>query len=248
MKPKIKNIIKGIIVSILLVALCVTNKVYAVDYIEESSNSLIQWAMETDAENDTYYNINVNDETYAAHVYTFNGDQEWTSNKVFGLTSDCASSPSVYAKHMVIVIVRGNLTIGSGVTVRPEYNTTYGGPKGFFLFVTGDLVNNGLIDQNHGALTPGQNVYLWRGTDGNYEEFTVPAQGAQGGERRICHGSYTGGKVGYSGQGRQTGGGAAAGCWGVSAWAESGDGAYGTSYSGGAGSGGGDKGYGAKVI
>ena len=245
MKPNIKKLMKGLLLFVLYVLVSFSTKVLAVDYIEDSSNSLIQWAMETNAENNTYHNITVNGVTYGAHVYTFDEDQEWTTNQVFGDTADCASSASAYAKHMVVVIVRGNLTIASGVTVRPAYNTTYGGPKGFFLFVRGNFVNNGLIDQNHGALAPGQEVYLWRGDNGNYDPYTVPTQGAKGGEKRTCNGTSSGGKAGYDGEGRQTGGGAAAGCWGVSANAASGTGAYGTSYSGGAGSGGGDKGYGA---
>ena len=134
---------------------------------------------------------------------------------------------------MVVVIFKGNLAIAQGVTVRPAYNTTYDGPKGFLLFIKGDFVNN------HGAVTLGKDIYLQRGDDGNYEDYTVIAQGAQGGERRIYHhGGSSGGKAGYAGEGRQTGGGAAAGCYVISDWAGSGDDIYFTSYSGG----GGDKG------
>ena len=41
---------------------------------------------------------------------------------------------------MVVAIFKGNLAIAQGVTVRSAYNTTYGGPKGFLLFIKGDFV------------------------------------------------------------------------------------------------------------
>ena len=55
---------------------------------------------------------------------------------------------------MVVIIFRGNFTITQDVTVRPEYNTIYGSSKGFFIFVKGDFVNKGTIDQNHSS-------YFW---------------------------------------------------------------------------------------
>ena len=117
---------------------------------------------------------------------------------------------------MVIVKVNGDLTIASGVTVQP-YSNAYGGPKGFTLYVTGKLTNNGTIDNTHGAKAEGQDVYLWKNADGTYEY--VPA---------------VGGAKNTSGTGRQTGGGGTGG----STAGKPGAGSSGTSYSGGTGGGG----------
>ena len=58
-----------------------------------------------------------------------------------------------------------------GVTVRPYYDELYGGPKGFTMYVTGKLENNGTIDNSHGAKAEGQDVYLWKNADGTYVRF-----------------------------------------------------------------------------
>ena len=69
------------------------------------------------------------------------------------------------AQNMVIVKVKGDYTVNSGVTVGPYYNETYGGPKGFLLYVEGKLTNNGTIDNSHGAYAVGQDVYLYKNSD-----------------------------------------------------------------------------------
>ncbi len=135
---------------------------------------------------------------------------------------------------MVVVKVNGNLKINSGVTVKPYY-TNYGGPKGFTLFVSGKLTNDGIIDNSHGAKTPGENVYLWKNEDETYEY--VPAVGARGGSAKTAYQNVVNGNAGASGNGRQTGGG---GTGAGRSWEQSaniGAGGSGTSYSGGAGSG-----------
>ena len=129
----------------------------------------------------------------------------------FGDENDVATENG-YAQNMVIVKVNGNLTINEGVTVNPYY-TEYGGPKGFTIYVTGKLINNGTIDNSHGAKAEGQNVYLWKNSDGTYEY--VPAEG---------------GIKNTSGENRKTGGGGTGGYG-----SDPGDGASGTSYSGGTG-------------
>ena len=188
-----------------------------------------------------YYTATVNNESYRAHVYTLDGNQTFTSNMTFGDKYD-AGDDSTNAKEMVIVKVNGDLTINSGVTVGPYYSD-YGGPKGFMLYVTGTLTNNGTIDNSHGAKAKGQNVYLYKNADDSYEY--VPAEGGIGADKRT--GSTTNSTVvfaGYSGYAsdiaRGTGGGASGGLYinynqpetGVS-----GAGSRGTSYSGGSGGG-----------
>ena len=176
-----------------------------------------------------YYYFVANGEKYPVHLYTYDGNQVFTENQTFGNEDDVGANGK-YAQNMVIVKVNGNLTIKDGVTISPYY-TNYGGPKGFTLYVTGTLENNGTIDNSHGGFAEGQNVHLWKNTDGTYE--TVPALGASGGSRK-CDDYYGSGSTGYSGAGRQTGGGGSGkdirGC--------SGNGGRGTSYSGGAGGGG----------
>lgn len=176
-----------------------------------------------------YYTFEVEGETteyYDIHLYNIEGNQEWNENQTFGDAEDVGTKED-YAQNMVIVKVNGDLTIGEGVTVAPYY-TEYGGPKGFTLYVTGKLENNGTIDNSHGAYAKGQNVYLWKNADGSYE--TVPAVGAVGAPRLTSDG---GGNTGKSGENRQTGGGGSGGSW----WADgrSGSGGTGTSYSGGSG-------------
>ena len=189
---------------------------------------------ETGEYNDT---ITANGESYDAHVYNYKGNQEWTTSTVpnggiFGDDSDIGTA-STNATKMVIVKVDGNLTIGEGVTVLPKY-TNYGGPKGFLIYVTGTLTNNGTIDNSHGAKAVGQAVYLWQNatftSDANKFEV-VPAVGATGGVG-VKNGS---GLSGNPGSNRATGGGGSG--FARSTASLSGNGGTGTSYSGGTGSG-----------
>ena len=150
-------------------------------------------------------------------MITLDGNQHFTENKTFGDAYDVGTKDT-YAQNMVIVKVNGDLEIDKGVTVAPYY-TEYGGPKGFTLYVTGKLTNKGTIDNSHGAKAEGQNVYLWKNTDGSYEY--VPKAGAS-----INNSSTP--APGRTGTGRQTGSGGNA----ISHW-----GSAGTSYSGGSGAG-----------
>ena len=178
------------------------------------------------------YTIKVKDETYPVHMITLDGNQHFTENKTFGDAYDVGTKDT-YAQNMVIVKVNGDLEIDKGVTVAPYY-TKYGGPKGFTLYVTGKLTNKGTIDNSHGAKAEGQDVYLWKNTDGSYEY--VPAVGAAGAASQSNSGS---GNPGFNGTGRQTGGGGSGSVYHArGSYASSGTGGPGTSYSGGVGSGG----------
>ena len=183
----------------------------------------------TKVKNDGYYTFAVNDEVYKVHAYILNGNQTITTNTVYGDEHDVGSAEG-YAKNMVVVKVNGDYTINSGVKVEP-YSNAYGGPKGFLLYVTGTLTNNGTIDNSHGAYAEGQNVYLWKNSDNTYEMINKSGASGAGG----IVGRNTG-ATGSSGTGRQTGGGGSGGAYFGN---RSGSGAAGTSYSGGSGGGGG---------
>ena len=150
---------------------------------------------------------------------------------------------------MVIVKVNGDLTIESGVTIAPYYNT-YGGPKGFLIYVTGTLTNNGTIDQKHGAKAIGENVYLWKNTNDEYE--VIPAIGGAGGDKiSPSEGTKTNGNVGKDGSTvatRALGGGGSGGQVYVAKGSATGAGSAATSYSGGTGGGGIADGNGGKKI
>ena len=157
------------------------------------------------------YQPMINNISYILDVIVLNGNQTISSNTNYGTLDDCASGTdaSQMAKRMVAVKVNGDYTVNSNVTVGPTYNETYGGPKGFLLYVTGTLTNNGTIDNSHGAYATGENVYLYKNLDNTYEY--IPNVGA---------GSKTNGA---SSNKRATGGGGSA------------NGGSGTSYSGGSG-------------
>ena len=190
------------------------------------NDSILGYISDTGLKNDSIVEIKTNGETYTAHLYVYEGNQIFSEDKVYGDASDVGTE-TTEASNMVIVKVNGDLTINEGVTVSPYY-TEYGGPKGFTIYVTGTLTNNGTIDNSHGAKATGQNVYLWKNSDGTYEY--VPAVGATGGT-----GTGTNGIEGTSGIGRQTAGGGSGSSWSSG---ELGAGGTGTSYSGGTGGGG----------
>jgi len=135
------------------------------------------------------------------------------TNTTFGTEEDVATA-SEYAKNMIVLKVNGNLTIAEGVTLTAYTSKNgYGGPKGMTIYCTGTITNNGTVNMTaRGAKAVGQNVYLWKNTDGSYEY--VPEDGSEG-----------------NGVDRATGKGAKGSGGG-------GEGAIGTSYSGGAGGGG----------
>lgn len=84
------------------------------------------------------------------------------------------------AANMVIFKVNGDLTINSGITITGCKSASgYGGTKGFMIFCTGTLTNNGAISMTaRGAKAAGQNVYLWKNNDNSFEY--VPVLGGSG--------------------------------------------------------------------
>lgn len=202
------------------------------------NDSLIGYIRSNEFNNNSYNDITINGEIYKTHIYSFSGDQQWTSSMTFGDANDIGTQ-TTYAQNMVIVKVNGNLTINSGVTVS-TYSSIYGGPKGFLLLVTGTITNNGTISATaKGAYAQSQNVYLWKNSNDNYE--FVPAIGALGGAGTTAYRTLINGNKGIDGTMRQTGGGGS-GCNGniadYSHTSYVSRGGNGTSYSGGSGSGG----------
>ena len=180
------------------------------------SPSLLIATKEAIMKNDTRYRLSIKDEEYRIHSYIEYNDLILSQNTTFGDSGDVGTA-SEYAKYMVLLKVNGNLTINNGVNLT-TYGTSYGGPKGLLLYVTGDLENNGTISMTaRGAKAQGQNVYLWKNADSTYEY--VPINGAN---------------RSTSGTARQTGGGGN----GRGNGASPGLGSAGTSYSGGTGGGG----------
>ena len=184
-----------------------------------------------------YYYFSIKDEFYPVHLINYDESQEWIENQTFGDSTDVGSE-NKEAYNMVIVKVNGDLTIGDGVTISPIAG--YGGPKGFLLYVTGKLTNNGTISSTgKGAYAEGENVYLWKNVDGTYEY--VPAKGATGGLGTSTSSDVgINGNSGTNGENRQTGGGGSGGNT-YSSYSSSatigGAGSSGTNYSGGAGGG-----------
>ena len=187
-----------------------------------TANSLLKAIGDNMFENDSYEKIQVDgvngSEIYQVHVYNFNGNQTWNENKTFGTESDVSTTVNgtrQYAKNMVVVKVNGDLTIDNGVNVGPYYNSTtgYGGPKGFMIYVTGTLTNNGTIDNSHGAYAVGQKVSLFKNANSSFEFVPDVGDGSQ----------------------RATGNGAGGYNWNSGAASQGGTG---TSFSGGAGGGG----------
>lgn len=207
-----------------------------------SANSLID-AVENNDLKTGLYNVTVSDETYNLRVYSFDKDLKLSTNQPFGTQKDVATS-STYAQNMIVLKVDGDLTIDENITLT-TYGNAYGGPKGFFIYCTGTLTNNGTISMTaRGAKAEGQNVYLWENAqyeteDKKYEY--VPAVGGSGGPGQYA-GPYTYGNkwgiTGTAGTNRSTGGG---GSGRAASGGGSGSGTSGTSYSGGTGGGAGNQ-------
>lgn len=226
------------LIVILIVFFVEKNTIKAIEYIEMESTSLINWGIGNNNLEEGYYKVKVNDIVYPIHLYVYEEDQKWTKDMTFGDSNDIGTS-TTDASHSVVVLVKGNLTIDSGVTVTTA-RSNYGGPKGLFLFVTGTLTNNGAITMTQrGAKAVGENVYLWKNIDETYEY--VPATGASGGAARTGKGGISTAYTGYTpaaANNRKTGGGGGGGMIANGKSTTSGAGGAGTSYSGGAGGGG----------
>ena len=103
----------------------------------------------------------------------------------FGNSEQDVATKDEDAKNMVVLKVNGDIIVNSGVTVTSvKSKEGYGGPKGFFIYCTGTITNNGEISMTkRGARANGENVYLYKVVEDNKFEF-VPAFGGDG--RRRC--------------------------------------------------------------
>ncbi len=212
------------------------------------ANSIIKGAEQIEETN--YKSINVNNEAYIVNAIVYNGDlildgnieiQDSTLNNnvyEFGNKFVDVAKKDKYARSMVILKVKGNLTINEGVTLTVcKSDDGYGGPKGLLIYCTGTLTNKGTISMTaRGAYAKGQNVYLWQNEDGNYEY--VPEIGANGGASyRVGRYTTRDGNRGNDGTNRSTGGGGTGSGRSYFNGFSVGTGGRGTSYSGGSGSG-----------
>ena len=90
------------------------------------------------------------------------------------------SNGNDFAKNAVVLKVIGDLTIKEGVTLT-SIDGDKGGPKGFFIYCTGKIINEGTISMTgKGAYSPGENVYLYKNSNNTYE--FIPKYGGIGGE------------------------------------------------------------------
>lgn len=226
------------------------SKKYSIDKSETISNYESNSIIETLSKNDIstgLYDVTVADTTYSLKVYNYNGDLNIKANTTYGLEEDVGNKTE-QAKNMIVLKIDGNLTIDENTTLTAYKNSQgYGGPKGFFVYCTGKIINNGLISMdNMGAKATGENVYLWQNTQYETENKKyeyIPATGATGGAKKS--GSSTSAQSGAKGSNgnsaldsRKTGGGGSGGIQTSTAYqhASSGVGGTGISYRGGNGS------------
>ena len=163
------------------------------------------------------YTLKVKGEEYKVEICNYTENSSYVVSKSMG--------NKTAEKRMLILKYNKNLEIAENVQITSEGRNK----KGMFICVAGELTNNGTITMSgKGTINEeGQNVYLWKNTNGSYEY--VPAVGAVGGARSTSIGNN-----GEERTGRQTGGGGSGSTWSGTAGA----GATGTSYSGGSGGGG----------
>lgn len=166
-------------------------------------------------------------------LYNFYGNIVYTENPVLG--NEVSSERTLVLKYW------GDLTIEQGVTITPQV------PKrGMVIHVMGNLHNKGTISMTaKGAdsdKAPGQNVFLWKNTDGTFEYIPeLGPVGAVGAMRNSGSGVGTPGNDGNAGKGRELGSGGSGAVFkqysgGITV--RSGVAGQSTSYSGGGGSGG----------
>lgn len=177
---------------------------------------------------DGIYELDINNEKYNIEIYNFYDNVEYIQSPILGDT--------ISDKTMLVLKYHKDLTINEGVKITPQVRK-----KGMLISVTGTLENKGEISMTaRGAISVGQDVYLWKNEDNTYEY--VPAIGAVGGASITKTGNNdSSGNNGIAGINRQSGGGATGA---INMWRKTTGttivyaGATGTSYSGGSGSGG----------
>jgi type II secretory pathway pseudopilin PulG len=205
------------------------------------ADSLLQAMTKYNFQNDKFYKIQVNNVVYNIHTYVLEGNQTIAKNTEYGTEEDVGrettNEDNGYAQNMVILKVNGDLTIEEGAILTAHASQNgYGGPKGMLVYCTGTLTNNGTISMTaRGAKAEGQDVYLWKNKNGNYEY--VPKDGGAGGATKTGT-NYVSGNAGSNAtQPRATGGGGTGSGYGYNRDIKIGSGGAGTSYSGGTGSG-----------
>ena len=119
------------------------------------------------------FKVKVLDKIYSLKVYSFNDSTEIATDTIFGQEEDVGAQ-NRYAQNMIVLKVNGDLTINKDVTIS-SYSNNYGGPKGMMIYCTGTITNNGSITNIAGAKAEGEDVYLWKNSEGTYEY--VPASG-----------------------------------------------------------------------
>jgi len=133
--------------------------------------------------------------TYPVEVINYDDDVEWSTNQNLGNSTADA--------RMLIVIVQGDLVIDTNVIIIPQTRK-----RGFLIYVTGTLTNNGTISMTaRGASAPNQIVYLWAHNNRNLEliegstlggvnNVTTAHNGVVGGHgsNRRCGGGGSGGR------------------------------------------------------
>lgn len=205
-----------------------------------TSSSLISAIGDNDL-NNGLYNIHINDEDYSVKVYNFNENLNITNDTQFGTEEDVGNADR-YAQNMIVLKVNGDINISNDTILTTYANEkSYGGPKGFFIYCTGTITNNGTISMtSRGAYAKGQNVYLWQNADTSYEY--IPAVGAKGGEKFyvefLASDNDRSGNSGENGTKRALAGGGSGS--GFNYWGGRyavGEGSTATSYSGGSGGG-----------
>ena len=188
-------------------------------YVEAKAGDSLLGAIKNNTfTNDSIQYIAVNNEIYSIHIYVFDEDKTISANDVFGNENDVATNTRD-ATNMIVIKANKNLTIPNGVKLTTYASTTnYGGPKGLLIYCNETLTNNSEISMTaRGAKAEGENVYLWKNSDGSYEYIPASSATTVVGTNRKTGNGGIGGRNTYG-----------SGC----------NSSVGTSYSGGSGGGG----------
>jgi len=170
--------------------------------------SLLYFAANAGNYSDGYYDVTCNGVTYNTELVNIRDSVNLLNGPNWG---DIQADGT-----MLIVRIDGNLTINNGVMVTSRTRR-----KGFLIYVTGTLRNNGTISMtSRGAHAVGQSVHLWKDHDTN-SYITIPAcsdttsdyNPLLQGYSAYCGSSYSGGagRGGYAGSTQPSIGGPGAG-------------------------------------
>lgn len=180
--------------------------------------------------------LTVNGESLASYDYAIRSGETLASFNASDWFTNTQDTRSAWC------VVRGDLTINSGVTFTPPVRKLF-----TVLVVTGNLTVNGTISMtarganhsgtgNSGGATTARAIRIANGTFSGIQNPEIPAAGGAGGGRRTGPGGFNG-NAGTNGSGGGCGGGGGGG-FNSGAAIQSGAGSAGTSFSGGSGGGG----------